>query len=83
MCTIAIQIPVKYRKTLTGVVVRSRVFFDIPALVDDYKIQPNMISICGYGGKIQHITKKISNLSTIESDAINKHRKQIKYNFFN
>ena len=42
-----------------------------------------MISIHGYGGKIPDITKKRSNISTINLDVVNKYRKQIKYNFFN
>ena len=42
-----------------------------------------MISIHGYGGKIQDITKKRSNISTINLDIVNKYRKQIKHNFFN
>ena len=83
MCTNAIQISVKYRKSLTGVVLRSRVFFDNTPSLNDYEIQPNIISIFGYGGKTLAITKKRNNISSIKSDAINKYRKQLKYNLFN
>ena len=52
MCTNAIQVPVKYRKSLSGVVLRFRVFLDISALFNDHEAQPNLISIYDYGGKI-------------------------------
>ena len=78
MCTNAIQISLKYRKSLTGVVLRSRVFFD-----NTHSLNKNIISIFGYGGKTLAITKKRNNISSIKSDAVNKYRKQIKYNLFN